>query len=157
MFKKFNIAVAIATAAIASTALATPASATPDPVTLNSAGNTFQFGNACAPGQPPFLDGVLVWRTIGNTGAPLLNGTLCLQNTMSQARLRVIYHDAAFNVIDSFVTAPVTGLGNPLDAFAVIDGGPRRSYAVLDHVHVQIQSNAGAGWVIEANSPSIFP
>ena len=137
MLKQFKIAAAVVTAAVASTAFASAASANPiDSFTVNSAGNTYQFGNSCAPGAAPAANASLNWRNnpAGTSGAPLLAGTLCLQNTTDETRVKVTYHDAAANPITRFITPSLTGTGGPLDtavhrpgrlADRVPDPGPR--------------------------------
>jgi hypothetical protein len=156
MLKQFKIAAAVVTAAVASTAFASAASANPiDSFAINSAGNTYQFGNGCAAGAAPAANANLNWRNnaAGTSGAPRLDGTLCLQNTTDETRVKVVYHDAAANTITRFVTPSLTGTGGPLDTTAILEGGPRISYTILDHVHIDVEHRTpGGNWVLAASS-----
>jgi hypothetical protein len=156
MLKQFKIAAAVVTAAVASTAFASAASANPiDTFTINSAGNMYQFGNSCAIGAWPGTSASLDWRNnaAGTNGSPELNGTLCLQNTTDETRVRVIYHDASGNTITRFVTPSLTGTGGQLDTTAILEGGPRISYTILDHVHIEVEHRApGGNWIVSGSS-----
>jgi hypothetical protein len=156
MLKQFKLAAAVVTAAVASTAFASAASANPiDSFSINSAGNTYQFGTGCTIGAPPAGNAGLDWRTNagGTSGAPLVDGTLCLQNTTDETRVRVLYHDAGGNTITRFVSPSLTGTGGPLDTTAIVEGGPRISYTILDHVHIEVEHRApGGNWVVAASS-----
>jgi len=156
MLKQFKIAAAVVTAADASTAFASAASANPiDSFTVNSAGNTYQFGNSCAPGVAPAANASLNWRNNpgGTSGAPLLAGTLCLQNTTDETRVKVTYHDPAANPITRFITPSLTGTGGPLDTAVIVQGGSRIAYPTLDHVHIDVEHRApGGNWVVAASS-----
>jgi hypothetical protein len=156
MLKQFKIAAAVVTTAIASTAFASAASANPiDNVTINGAGNTYQFGNGCTAGLPATPDATLNWRNnaADTSGAPQVAGTLCLQNTTDETRVRVIYHDALANTITRFVTPSLTGSGGPLDTSVILEGGPRISYTILDHVHIEVEHRApGGNWIVAGSS-----
>lgn len=156
MLKQFKIAAAIVTAAIASTAFASTASAVPiDSFTINSAGNTYQFGNGCNVGLPATPSATLDWRNnaANTSGAPQIMGTLCLQNTTDETRVKVLYHDSTGGQITRFVSPSLTGTGGPLDTTAIVAGGPRINYATLDHVHIEIEHRApGGNWVTAASS-----
>ena len=159
MFRKSNLAAALAVAVLGAVALASPASAAPiDNVTLDTTNHRFSFGEDCATGAGPGLPAQLDWdnNAQGTSGAPHIIGTLCLQNTTAQARLHVIYHDATGNQITHFRTSPATGNGSPLNQFAVDQQGSRISYQTLAHVHVDLEKNNGSGWDV-ADTVTLFP
>ena len=166
MLKQFKLAAAVLTAAVASTAFASAASANPiDSFAINSAGNTYQFANGCAPGVAPAANATLNWRNnaAGTSGAPLINGTLCLQNTTDETRVKVVYHDNAIpaNTITRFVSPSLFGTGGALDTTAILEGGPRIAYTTLDHVHIEVEHRApGGNWASRrrrSSSPSTTP
>jgi hypothetical protein len=156
MLKQFKLAAALATAAIASTAFVSAASAAPiDSFTLNSAANMYQFGNSCSIGAAPSPSATLDWRNNagGTSGAPQVSGTLCLQNTTDEARVRVLYHDASGATITRFFSPSLTGTGGQLDTTAILAGGPRINYGTLNHVHTEIEHRVpGGNWVVAATS-----
>jgi hypothetical protein len=45
------------------------------------------------------------------------------------------------------------GTGGALDTTAILHGGSRISYAILDHVHIEVEHRApGGNWVLAASS-----
>ena len=159
MFRKTNLAAALAAAALGVAALASPASAQPvDSLILDNGNHKFSFGNNCAAGAGPAAPGTLDWdnNAAGTSGQPHLEGTLCLQNTTAQARLHVIYHNATGGQITHFHTNTSTGNGSSLNQFAVDKQGDRISYQTLAHVHVDLEKNNGSGWTVE-DTITLFP
>jgi Flp pilus assembly protein TadG len=160
MLKQSKLAAAVVTAALASAAFASAASANPiDSFTINSAGNMYQFGSTCSIGAPPSPSATLDWRNnaAGTSGAPQVSGTLCLQNTTDETRVKVLYHDSTGGQITRFVSPSLTGTGGPLDTSAILDGGPRINYATLDHVHIDVEHRApGGNWILAGTSTQ-FP
>ena len=148
MFKKTHLAAALASAALGVPAMATPALAQPvDNFTLESDNGKFKFSGGCGAGAPL---GELDWNNNqqNTSGAPEIDGRLCLQNTTSDARLHVIYHQLGGAQITHFHTPTVSGSGGALDAFSTNAQGDRISYATLDHVHIQLERNNGSGWEV---------
>ena len=101
MLKKSNLAAAIAAAALATAALASPASALPiDQVTLDSPGHEFQFGDErlvrrrrrARSTRRARLERERQRQT---SVRPQIDGDLCLQSTVAEARVAVVYHDSA--------------------------------------------------------------
>ena len=160
MFRKRNLAGAAVAAAIASAALAGPAAAAPiDPVTIDTPGHTFQFGNGCAVGAAPATNGNVDWRynPAGTNSAPQISGTLCLQGTNALARMAVTYHDANHNVITRFASNPAQGNGSPLNTFAVNAGGSRVSLQVLDHLLVDVERDVAGTWQVVPGGRVVLP
>jgi hypothetical protein len=160
MFRKTNLAAALAAAVLGAAALASPASAQPtDSFTLDPNNNhRFSFGEDCDIGVGPASDGLLDWdnNAANTSGQPHLTGTLCLQDTTAQARMHVIYHDSLGGDITHFHTNPATGNGDDLNEFSVDEQGDRISYQTLHHVHVDLEKNNGGGWV-QADTITLFP
>ncbi len=149
MFKKTHLAAAIATAALGAAAMASPALAQPvDNFTLDNGNQKFTYAAGCGAGAGP---GELDWHNnLQNTsGAPEVDGRLCLRNTTADARLHVIYHQQGGAQITTFNTPTVSGSGGALDAFVNNAQGARVSYESLDHVHIELQKDNGSGWVVE--------
>ena len=82
------------------------------------------------------------------SGAPEVDGRLCLRNTTADARLHVIYDQAGGADITHFHTPTVSGSGGALDAFSTNAQGDRISYDTLDHVHVDLERDNGSGWEV---------
>jgi hypothetical protein len=159
MFRKSNLAAALAAAVLGAVALASPASAQPiDNFTLDTANHKFSFGNGCAAGSGPATNGTLDWNLSAGGGAvsPQLIGTLCLQSTTADARLHVIYHDAGGAQITHYRTNTATGNGSPLNTFAVNRTGAQISLQSVDHVHVDLERDNGSGWGV-VDTITLFP
>jgi hypothetical protein len=161
MFRK-NVAAAIAAAALGSAALAVPASAAPiDSVLMNTAGNTFQFGdvNACAPGAAPAAGGILDWNENGGqtTVEPTLDGEICLQNTNATARIVLELYDNNHDVVTRERSPSLSGSGGLLDTSAVSLAAPQVSSSVVDHTHAVLQRWSGGTWVPVFTSALNYP
>jgi hypothetical protein len=163
MFKRSNVAKAMAAAALASAALAAPASAIPvDTFTIDSPNHEYQFGDngSCSAGAAPAAGGRLDWRENVNqtTIAPRLDGDLCLQGTNGRYRMAVVYHDDDHNQVTRFASNPSQGNGSPLNAFAVLAGGPRVDSSDTTHVLVRIEEDLGGNnWVPRTQSVQYYP
>jgi hypothetical protein len=150
MFSKRHVVAGIAAAALASAALVSSAAADPtDDVLLDTANHEFSFGEDCSPGDPPALAGVLDWQenAAKTTIRPRLRGRICLQDTTSEARMSVIYHNADHDVVSKFSSNPATGNGGALSEFVVNDTGARVSSSVVTHVLVRLEvPDPNGGW-----------
>ena len=129
-----------------------------DPVNINTAGNTFQFGTGCAPGMAP-LDGNLNWRENAalTSTAPLLTGDICLQNTNATVRVAVEHYDAVTHaLITRNASLPLNGNGGPLNTSTVSVGTSPILTPPGGHVHVQLERQTAAGWVPIAGAVEII-